>query len=119
MAVLIDPWERAELRSYLAATLPETCAVQSVHPTTGARTTIATAACRVVYPRGGEGGAEWLGDQRVARVLLPPGTTTAGADLIAVSDGPTYRIVAQDPDRYDDLLRSVSVVESRESGGPV
>lgn len=118
MSVFLDAFERADLRADLAATLPSTCTLSSVHATTGALTTVATAACRVVYPRTGEG-PEFVGDQRVARVLLPPATVTTNVDVIAVTGGAKYRVIGQEPDRHDELLRAVSVIEARETGGPV
>ena len=94
MSVILDAFERAELRSYLTDTLPSSCVVQAVADANGARTPIATVACRVVDPRSSEG-AEYLGDRRVVRVLVPPESVTAGADVVVVDGAAEYRIFEQ------------------------
>jgi hypothetical protein len=107
-----------ELRRQARREFGDECAVQTVADATGARTTIATVACQVVGARSSDG-PEYFGDQRMVRVSLPFGTDTAGADLIAVTGGATYRIVTQDPPRSDALAGAVDCVEAREPGGPV
>lgn len=109
-------------RSLARRDLPATCRLEAVDGTTGARTLVGHSRCRVVVPRG-QDGVEWMGDERVVRVLVEADASTDGADLVVATDpvagAVTYRVVAIDPPRSDDLLRSLSCVESREPGGPV
>lgn len=107
-------------RALHASLLPSTCALQSVHGTTGARTTVATVVCGTQDPTAQET-ADWMGDERLVAIALPYAALDgiAAPDVVVVDGATAFRVRQIQPKTSFAAGRRLLAVESREPGGPV
>lgn len=118
MSGLLDADRLAIMRAQAGATLGQSCALQTVHPATGLRTTTVVVPCRVELPRAAPG-ADFLADDRSVDIVVGWDADFEGTDLVEVDGATDYRVTTIRPTRTDAILRRLAAIEAREPGGPV